>query len=184
MNQQCNVVNHTEEMDLTDTFGAAVAGKNGQNTQQIAAQAFSAISNSDTKETHQYQGETQKAVDLYSDLYRGENNRHKFLSLDQPHKTTMGSEGSIDDIYHKTLSAYQNDINQLNEINRTKKEISNRLMKHQNLLQSIQGAAKAAPSSASAVLIDSVGNGSTVVQSKQQSVIGHHQQVSSKLDTN
>ena len=33
-------------------------------------------------------------------------------------------------------------MNQLNEINRTRKEISNRLMRHQNILQSIQGATK------------------------------------------
>ena len=98
-------------------------------------------------------------MDLYSDLT--ENNKHKFLSLDQPHlpnaKTTLGSEGSIEDIYHKTLSAYQNDINTLNEINRKGQEIGARIMKHQNLLQSIQGVSHTVPSSASAVLIESVG---------------------------
>lgn len=35
-----------------------------------------------------------------------------------PHQSvTLGSEGSIGDIYQRTLSAYQSDINQLHEIN-------------------------------------------------------------------
>ena len=66
------------------------------------------------------------------------NNRQKFLSLDQPQlpnpKKVLASDGSIEDVYHKTLSAYQNDINQLQEINRTRREVSNRIVKAQNLL--------------------------------------------------
>ena len=69
------------------------------------------------------------------------NNRQKFLSLDQPQlpntKTALASEPSIGDVYHKTLSAYQNDVNQLNEINRTRKELTTRVMKQQYILQSI-----------------------------------------------
>lgn len=63
------------------------------------------------------------------------NNRQKFLSLDQPQlpntKTALASDNnhSIGDVYHKTLSAYQNDINRMNEMNRARKELSTRLMK-------------------------------------------------------
>lgn len=85
-------------------------------------------------------------------------NRQNFLSLDQSRmpnaKTTLCSDKSLEEVYRKTLSAYQNDVNQLNEIERTRKEISNRILNHKNILQSIQ--VQGDPQSASAVLSDSV----------------------------
>ena len=88
----------------------------------------------------------------------------------------MASDGSIEDVYHRTLSAYQNDICTLNEINKTRREISNRIAQHTNILKSIQVASDARtagqPQSSSVVLIDSVANNS-LVNSKEIGLLGN-----------
>ena len=65
-------------------------------------------------------------------------------------------------------------MNTLSQINRTRREISDRILQHQNILKSIQGAAKlkGAPESASAVLMDSITNNS-IVNSKETSILAN-----------